>query len=51
MYFKLLQEDSYNRYRTYMQLLDCAVLDVHSLQYKPRTLVAAPGMPIGTKIC
>ena len=35
-YFKRLDEDSYRHYRQAMQLLDCALLDVQTLQYPPR---------------
>lgn len=40
-YFKRLDEDSYRHYRQAMQLLDCALLDVQTLQYTPRVLVCS----------
>lgn len=45
--FRQLKKDSYyryihfTRYREMMQLLDCALLDVQTLQYKLRPLVAS----------
>ena len=34
-------EKSYSRFREINQLIDCAILDIESLQYNPRTLLAA----------
>lgn len=39
--FKQPNEKSYARFREIMQIIDCAVLDIQTLQYKPRTLIAA----------
>eukprot|EP01017_Pseudomicrothorax_dubius_P042492 TRINITY_DN6942_c0_g1_i1.p1 TRINITY_DN6942_c0_g1~~TRINITY_DN6942_c0_g1_i1.p1 ORF type:complete len:368 (+),score=51.42 TRINITY_DN6942_c0_g1_i1:938-2041(+) len=41
MSFKKPDERSYRRFREVMQLLDCALLDVQSLQYKGRALVVS----------
>lgn len=40
-YFKKVTEKSYNNFRALMQLIDCALLDVKSLQYKPKALVCS----------
>jgi len=39
--YKQPNEKSYARFREMMQLIDCAILDVQTLQYKPRTLIAS----------
>ena len=36
-----MNEQSYLRYRVLMQLIDCALLDITTLQYKPRALLAS----------
>lgn len=38
-YFKKIDNDSYKNYRQMMQLLDCAILDIQTVQYKPKILV------------
>ena len=39
--FRLPSEQSYSLYREFMQLIDTAILDVKTLQYKQRALIAA----------
>lgn len=39
--FKQPNEKCYARFREFMQLIDCACVDVQTLQYKPRTLIAS----------
>ena len=39
--FKQSNQKSYGRYRELMQMIDCAVLDAQTLQYKPRALIAS----------
>lgn len=39
--FKQPNEKSYARFREIMQLVDCSILDVQTLQYKSRALVAS----------
>ncbi len=39
--YKQPNEKSYARFREMMQLIDCVILDVQTLQYKPRTLIAS----------
>ena len=39
--FKQPNEKSYARFRELMQLVDCSLLDVQTLQYKSRTLIAS----------
>lgn len=39
--FKQSNQKSYARFREMMQLMDCAVLDAQTLQYKPRALIAS----------
>lgn len=39
--FKHPNEKSYARFREIMQLIDCAMLDVQTLQYKPRDVIAS----------
>ncbi len=39
--FKQSNQKSYGRYREMMQMIDCAVLDSQTLQYKPRALIAS----------
>ena len=39
--FKQPNEKSYARFREIMQLIDCSVLEIQTLQYKPRTLIAS----------
>ena len=38
-HFKQPKEESYALFRELMQLIDCSLLDVESLQYKPRALI------------
>ena len=40
-YFKRVDEDSYRSYRQVMQILDCAILDIQTVQYKPKILVCS----------
>ena len=40
-YFKRIDEDSYKNYRQVMQILDCAILDIQTVQYKPKILVCS----------
>ena len=40
-YFKKVDEDSYKNYRQVMQILDCAILDIQTVQYKPKILVCS----------
>lgn len=40
-YFKKIDEDSYKNYRQIMQILDCAILDIQTVQYKPKILVCS----------
>ena len=39
--FKKPHNSSYNLYRQYMELVDCAILDIQTLQYKQRAIIAA----------
>lgn len=39
--FKNIEPTSYSNFRQLMQLLDCSILDVQTLQYKPKTLVCS----------
>jgi len=39
--FKLPNEESYLLFREYMQILDNLVLEIQTLQYKPRALIAS----------
>ena len=39
--FKLPNEESYLLFREYMQILDNIILDIQTLQYKPRALIAS----------
>lgn len=39
--FKQPNEESYLLYREFLQILDCSMLDIQTLQYKNRTLVAS----------
>jgi hypothetical protein len=41
IHFKLANKESYTRYREFMQLIDCGVLNIETLQYKSRPLVAS----------
>lgn len=45
VYFKKYDTDnyetSYKNYREMMQLIDCSVVDIQTLQYKPRLLVCS----------
>ena len=41
LFFRKLNKDSYNRFRTFMQLLDTCLMDIQTLQYNFRDLVAA----------
>jgi len=38
-FYKKIDSDSYKNYRQMMQLLDCAILDIQTVQYKPKILV------------
>lgn len=40
-YFKRLDEDSYKNYRQVMQILDCAMLDIQTVQYRPKILASS----------
>jgi hypothetical protein len=40
-YFKRVDGESYKLYRQVMQILDCAVLDIQTVQYKPKLLVCS----------
>ena len=40
-YFKKIDEQSYKNYRHMMQYLDCSILDIQTVQYKPKTLVCS----------
>ena len=40
-FFKKTDELSYKNYRELMQLIDCSVADIQTLQYKPRLLVCS----------
>jgi hypothetical protein len=39
--FRMPSEQSYALFREYMQLVDTAILDIQTLQYKPRAIIAA----------
>lgn len=39
--FKKPHSESYNLYRGYMELIDCAILDVQTLKYNIRAIVAS----------
>ena len=39
--FKQSNQKSYARFREMMQLIDCAMLDIQTLQYKPRAIIAS----------
>jgi hypothetical protein len=39
--FKQSNQKSYARFREMMQIIDCALLDSQTLQYKPRALIAS----------
>lgn len=39
VFFKRIDNDSYRNYRTMMQFLDCAMLDIQTVQYRPKVLV------------
>lgn len=41
LYFKQPNEKAYARFRELMQILDIAVLDIITLQYQPRAIIAA----------
>ena len=41
VHFKQLDENSYMMFRKLMQLIDCAVIDIETVQYKPRMLVSS----------
>ena len=41
MQFKQSNQKSYAKFRELMQLIDCTVLDIQTLQYKPRVLIAS----------
>lgn len=41
VHFKQPNEQSYALFREVMQLIDCTLLDVESLQYRPRALILA----------
>lgn len=40
-FFKKNSDDSYRAYRMMMQLIDCAALDIQTVQYKQKLLVCA----------
>lgn len=40
-YFKKIDGESYKLYRQVMQILDCAMLDIQTVQYKPKLLVCS----------
>lgn len=40
-YFKRVDEDSYKHFRQVMQILDCVILDIQTVQYKPKILVCS----------
>ena len=39
--FKQLDENSFRMFREMMQLVDCSLIDVHTVQYKPKMLVCS----------
>ena len=41
VFFKQIDEGSYRMFRELMQLIDCAVMDVQTAQYKPAVLVSS----------
>lgn len=41
MQFKQSNQISYAKFREMMQIIDCVVLDIQTLQYKPRALIAS----------
>ena len=41
VHFKQLDEDSYTMFRKLMQLIDCSVIDIDTVQYKPKMLVSS----------
>lgn len=40
-YFKKWDDDSYKQFRTLIQLLDFATLDIQTVQYQPKLIVCA----------
>ena len=40
-FFKKNDDEAYKAYRMVMQLIDCAVLDIQTVQYKPKLLACA----------
>lgn len=40
-YFKKYDKDSLRLYRGLMQYIDCALLHIHTVQYKPKLLACA----------
>lgn len=40
-FFKKNTDESYRAFRVMMQLIDCSVLDIQTVQYKPKLLVCA----------
>lgn len=40
-FFKRVEEGSYKNYRQVMQYLDCAMLDIQTVQYRPKTLACS----------
>lgn len=38
VFFKRIDNDSYRNYRTAMQFFDCAMLDIQTVQYRPKAL-------------
>ena len=39
--FKAKDMDSYHNFREVMQILDCAILDIQTVQYKPKVLTCS----------
>lgn len=40
-YFKRVDEESYKNYRQVMQVLDCSMLDIQTVQYRPKILASS----------
>lgn len=40
-FFKRLDEDSYKNYRQVMQILDCSMMDIQTVQYRPKILASS----------
>jgi hypothetical protein len=41
VFFKQVDQKSYTMFRELMQLIDCSVIDIQTVQYKPRLLVCS----------